>query len=1477
MATAFASVNQQISELQEFGVTYQAKFKELQSVVKDQQEEILNLKKQVLDLSPINGAISESSARMPLPQKFNGDRRLYRGFLNQCRIYFQMQPAAFSSERKKVLFIINLLTEEALSWASPYVEKDDIILDNLHSFIKAMDQVFDDPNRCATAEAKLHNLRQGRRSVAEYTTEFRRWIADTTWNPAAQRSQFRQGLSEQIKDELARGDTPDDLENFIQLCIRIDQRLSERRKERLGILGNNEGMRFSFSQPPRKSSQVLQDSNNPEPMQIDSIRRGITMQEKERRRIENLCLYCGDSGHYAINCPNKLRRTVAATDVKDIEQISSIAQSVSPVLEKSNLIQAPPTHFMISIQLSDGANNISCSAMLDSGAGGNFMDIGFAQDHHIELRNKSLPVDMETVDGSPLSSGPITHETAPLSLFLEPDHQETICFQLISSPKFPIILGIPWFSIHNPSINWETRVLTFASEYCKGHCQPKSSHVENLQVEEHIVSGYEGLPPQYREFNDVCDKKNADLLPPHRPYDCPIELLPGAEIPFGRLYSMSEPELKVLREWLDENLAKGFIRHSTSPAGAALFFVEKKDKTLRPCVDYRELNKITVKNRYPLPLIPELLERLRSAKIFTKLDLRGAYNLIRIRKGDEWKTAFRTRYGHFESLVMPFGLCNAPATFQHFINDVLRDLLDQFVIAYLDDILIFSDSLQEHRKHVSIIFERLRKNRLYIKLEKCEFEQTKIQFLGYIISPEGLSMDPDKIKAVVEWPAPRNIKEIQRFLGFANFYRKFIRDFSKVVAPITQLTKKGQLFTWSPEAQAAFSKLKTLFTSAPILVHPDPELPFVVEVDASDSAVGAILSQRIGEKMQLHPCAYFSRLMSSAERNYDIGNKELLAIKEAFSEWRHLLEGAKHLVTVLTDHRNLEFIRSVKRLSSRQARWSLFFSRFNFIVSYRPGSRNGKADALSRSLSESPQGSNSDGTILSQKNFLGATNPKEFLTLLKDGYSSDPLLKHPPKDLSLTFRNGFWIQNHCLYVPQSARIEVLRLVHDSKLAGHFGAFKTAELLSRSFWWPSYKKDVKNYVASCPTCARHKTPRSSPVGLLQPLPIPSRPWGSISMDFVVELPPSKEMTTILVVVDRLTKMAHFIPTKGVPTAEKTAELMIREVFRLHGIPDNVVSDRGVQFTSKFWRSFCMSLGVTVNLSSAFHPQSNGQTERTNQTLEQYLRCFVSYLQDDWVDYLPTAEFAYNNSKHSSTSLSPFYVNSGYHPVCIPDLPIATPIPAVNERLSLLQETRSKLLETLKVAQEAYKKASDRRRRAVPSFRVGDKVWLSAKNLKTQVPSVKLGPKYLGPFQILAQVNAVTFRLKLPDSMRIHPVFHVSLLKPFHENSFPGRVLPPPPPVVVEGEEEFIVEGIIDSRIYRNKLQYLVKWEGYGPEENSWEPAEHVHAPRLVQEFHQRFPLKPGPKTPCGRPGRRGILSGPRFEPRSSVASGSASSC
>ncbi|XP_075180996.1 uncharacterized protein LOC142251834 [Anomaloglossus baeobatrachus] len=464
-------------------------------------------------------------------------------------------------------------------------------------------------------------------------------------------------------------------------------------------------------------------------------------------------------------------------------------------------------------------------------------------------------------------------------------------------------------------------------------------------------------------------------------------------------------------------------------SGAPIFFVKKKEGTLRPCIDYRELNKITIRNRYPLPLIPELLERVQQAKIFTKLDLRGAYNLLRIRPGDEWKTAFRCRYGHFEYLVMPFGLCNAPAAFQHLVNDIFRDIMDQFMVIYLDDILIFSDSLQEHQEHVKTVLTRLRENHLYIKLEKCEFHCSQIQFLGYVISPQGLNMESGKIQAILDWPEPGNIKEVQRFVGFANFYRRFIRNFSEIVRPITLLTKKGQKFVWSTQAQEAFHRLKVCFTSAPILVHPNPALPFIVEVDASDYALGAILSQRTGDKSLLHPCAFFSRRLSPAERNYDIADKELLAIISAFKEWRHHLQGAAQQVIVLTDHRNLEFLKSARCLSPRQARWSLFLSQFNFIVTYRPGSRNGKADALSRIHAVDSVPGTPSQTVLSDANFVGVINLSERelnsieIGLLKRGHSFVPTsnfdLFESVKDLNLFLRKLRWRKH---FRRQDARI-----------------------------------------------------------------------------------------------------------------------------------------------------------------------------------------------------------------------------------------------------------------------------------------------------------------------------------------------------------------------------------------------------------------------------------------------------------------------
>ena len=379
-----------------------------------------------------------------------------------------------------------------------------------------------------------------------------------------------------------------------------------------------------------------------------------------------------------------------------------------------------------------------------------------------------------------------------------------------------------------------------------------------------------------------------------------------------------------------------------------MIFVKKKDTDeLRPCVDYQKLNEITVKDRGPLPLINETLDRLQKAKIYTKLDLQNTYNSIRIKEGDEWKTAVRTRYGLFEYLVMPFGLTNAPATFQRFITDVLREYMDVICVIYLDDILIFSENEEEHTKHIKQIFARLQEAKLYAKLSKCQFSVKKTEFLGYIIEPGGITTDPRKVQTIVEWDTPRNIKDVQSFLRFANFYRGFIKEYSKIVELLTNLTHKDKKFMWNPEAQRAFEELKQRFTESPILAFFDPEREVVIETDASDHTIASVISQP-DDQGRLRPLAFYSKKLGPAECNYQIYEKELLAIVTALKEWCQYVEGNKRTVKVITDHRNLEYFQTVKLNNRRQARWSMELQELDFKIQFRPGKQGGKPDALTR-------------------------------------------------------------------------------------------------------------------------------------------------------------------------------------------------------------------------------------------------------------------------------------------------------------------------------------------------------------------------------------------------------------------------------------------------------------------------------------------------------------------------------------------------
>lgn len=972
----------------------------------------------------------------------------------------------------------------------------------------------------------------------------------------------------------------------------------------------------------------------------------------------------------------------------------------------------------------------------------------------------------------------------------------------------------------------------------------------------------------YAEFESVFEDREAGTLPPHRSCDHTIPLEPGAKAPFGPLYTLSQKELEALKEYLDENLEKGFIRRSESPAGAPVLFVPKKDGGLRLCVDYRALNSITVKNRCPLPLISETLDRLRTAKYFTKLDLKGAYNLIRIAEGDEWKTAFRTRYGHFEYTVMPFGLTNAPATFQAFLNDVLREFLDSFVVIYLDDILIYSETLEEHHEHVRNVLRRLRDAELQVKLEKCQFHVQKVEFLGYVISPDGISMDPAKVEAIVSWPTPKSVRDIQVFIGFANFYRRFVKNFSAIAGPMTRLLKKTVPFDWNPYSQESFSILKKAFSSDPVLGHFDPEKPCYLEPDASKAALGAVCSQP-GADGVLRPIAYYSRSLTAPERNYHVHDTELLAAIEGLEHWRHYFAYSQFPATILTDHKNLEYFASKRMLSPRQVRYAERLSKFNISIVYRPGVQNGAADALSRM--HQPNEGEGDGdtyaAILPKPKLatgtdreplsLATTSADEDLTTrIKAAYDEDEstssliedLIREKDYNPDYSWDEGLLFYKGRVVVPNKDDLkkDILVLCHDNLLAGHFGTHKTFELVNRTYHWPGLRRYVKTFVTSCDTCQRNKTAQHKPYGLLQPLPVPELPWSSISMDFIVQLPQSKGYTAILVVVDRLTKMAHFIPTNDNVDAPTTVELFVNRIVSAHGLPDDIVTDRGSVFTASFTRALMEHLGITQNLSSAFHPQTDGQTERTNATLEQYLRCFSNHQQDDWAEHLPLAEFCYNNTEHSSTHQTPFFALHGYHPrfnVQVPRTTSSNPI--AQERLKMLKQVQEDIQFHIKAAQETQEHYYNQRVEPQPALRPGDRVWLLRKHIKTTRPSTKLDAKKLGPFKILQAVGTRSFKLELPTSMsRLHPVFHVSLLEPYHENTIPDRVAPPPPPVEIDGEMEWEVEAILDSKRQRNKVVYLVEWKGYP--QKTWEPPENVeNAPDLVAAFHARYPDKPRP--------------------------------
>jgi hypothetical protein len=598
--------------------------------------------------------------------------------------------------------------------------------------------------------------------------------------------------------------------------------------------------------------------------------------------------------------------------------------------------------------------------------------------------------------------------------------------------------------------------------------------------------------------------------------------------------------------------------------------------------------------------------------VFSKIDHRSGYHQIRIRPEDVPKTAFTTRYGLYEYLVMSFGLTNTPAHFMYLMNSVFMPELDQFVVVVIDDILIYSKSKEEHAYHLSIVLTRLREHQLYAKFSKCEFWLDKIQILGHVLSAEGVAVDPSMVKDIVDWKPPTTVHQVRSFLGMAGYYRRFIPDFSRIAKPITELLKNHVKFVWSLECDKAFEKLKKLLTTSPVLAQPDIAKPFDVYCDASGIGIGCVLMQ------EGRVIAYASRQLKHHEENYPTHDLELAAVVHALKIWRHYLLG--NTCHIYIDHKSLKYIFTQSELNMRQRRWLELIKDYDLEVHYHPGKANVVADALSRKsqcncLSAIPltvtlcqEMERLNLEIVHQGSIANLILESTIQSQIVDAQKVNKGIAHIKERVvtgrATCFRideNGvLWFQNR-LVVPKvpELRQQILDEAHLSRYSIHPGSNKMYQDLKQRFWWTKMKIEIALYVAKCDICQRVKAVHLKSAGPLQPLPIPAWKGEDVSMDFIVGLPKtSRGYDSIWVIVDRLTKSAHFIPAKSNYPILTYAQLYIARVLSLHGVPKTIVLDRGPQFVSKFWEELHKSLGTKLIHSLAYHPQTSGQTERVN---------------------------------------------------------------------------------------------------------------------------------------------------------------------------------------------------------------------------------------------------------------------------------------
>ena len=873
------------------------------------------------------------------------------------------------------------------------------------------------------------------------------------------------------------------------------------------------------------------------------------------------------------------------------------------------------------------------------------------------------------------------------------------------------------------------------------------TRVEENQLEKeignlHFPQAKEALMNLLKEYRDVLaiegDKLGRTDAVKHR-----IILEENAQPFFIPYYRLPFSQREKIEEMIKDMKRDGVVRPSNSPYNSPLLLVPKKDGTWRMVIDYRKLNKQTVPDRFPMPVINDVLAQLGGAKIFSSLDLLSGYWQIPLDEESKPLTAFSTHLEHLEFQVLPFGLMNAPLAFSLAMLAVLGDIKNVFI--YIDDVIIYSENLEEHLKTLAEVLDRLQKAGLKIKIKKCQFLQKELEYLGHTLNEEGVKMQAGKVKAIIEYPAPSNIKAVRRFLGMIGYYRPFIQNFAAKAYPITNLLKQENKFEWEKEQQESFELLKNCLMKDPILVYPDFTKEFFLACDASSTGLGAVLLQK--NKSRMRVISYASRVLNATEQRYSVTEKECLGVVWGLKKYRHLILG--YNVNILTDHKPILDLFKKRDFINNQKfnRWFLAILEYGPEFKYIPGRSNTLADGLSRAFEEEEK------SKIKKMECFTCQVVDLSLELVREEQQKDPEIREimgnilQDKNSKPDFQiiEGMLYKKPSreqevarLYIPKTLVPEVMKLIHSHKLAGHPGLNKSSQILSRNYYWKGCRNDLENFIRDCDVCNLHKGNVNVPAPL-EHYPTQLYPFQVVCMDFMGPLPTTyRGNKNLLVFVDYLTRYVEIVPVKD-RMAGTVAEALKSRIITRHSAPEVLMSDNAPEFTGEIMQKLCSFYEIKKCEITPYKPSSNGAVERVNGKIKTILRTLITPETVDWDIYVEDVQLVINNSINVTTGETPHFLLYGYtkrlpialHDDAKPPRHIYNYEDYIEQRLRQYYHTTRKTREMIKNAQrknEKYYKCKEKK-----ELRIGSKVYIL--KMVSQGPNVKVSPKFEGPYRVI----------------------------------------------------------------------------------------------------------------------------------------------